>query len=438
MQVWTFVALISFVLASTNEAVKIAYEEADPKLFKLSADNFKSSVATGNWFVFYGAKWCGHCQKLTPEWLKLQEYVKEKKYSVNVAKIECTIDAQLCEKIDGYPYIEKIENGESKGEMDRELNSLISIAKSYEASISRFNKLQEYIDEQIKPDSSINPKGELVFLTDDLFTSMTNKKPWLLVFFAPWEPDTRVRFRGSRQGQALENFALTFVNEPSFSPVKPNEIGDKIKKNEVALFYVYDDEEDLEAVIRASKQVKTKIPFYICPDKKGFKDLKVKGNSLVIVKDGGISQQGDLNDKNKVVEWIMSNRFAMAPVLDADSQEHLIMNAEYLVITVVDPDTAQGKETILHLKKAATAWHEENPTKTKVRFTYIDGIKFSHYTKQVYGISAEELPRFVVTKPHDDLYWDTHESGALYTVSKASYFEALEEVQNNTTDVSRV
>ncbi|KAJ3261162.1 hypothetical protein HK103_006471 [Boothiomyces macroporosus] len=448
MQVW-LLTLISFALATTSDAIKKAYEEADPQLFKLSTSNFKSSVASGNWLVFYGAKWCG-------------EYVKENKYNINIAKVECTVDTTLCEKIDGYPYIEQIENGESKGEVDREIDHLKSIAKSFEASKSGFVKLQEYIDEQTKPDSTVNPKGELLFLTDDLFKSMTNKKPWLLVFFAPWvtiinlvwkickeygvdgyptiffanEPDTRARFKGGRQLANLEDFALSFVNEPSFVPIQASGIPEKIKSNEVALFYVFDDDKDLENVVRVSKQVKTKIPFFICPDKKGFKELKVKGNSMVIVKDGGISQaeySGDLSDIKKVSEWILLNRFAMAPVLDADSQEHLIMQSEYLIITVVDPNSAQGKEAILQLKKTATSWHEENPSETKVRFTYIDGIQFDHYTKQVYGISPDELPRFVVTKPHDDLYWDAHQTGQLYTINKKSYYLALEEARNNLT-----
>ncbi|KAJ3314983.1 hypothetical protein HDV04_004783 [Boothiomyces sp. JEL0838] len=448
-----------------------------------SAKNFIDTSRNSLFFLYPFFNFIGaiimHCQKLTPEWLKLQDYVKENKYNINIAKVECTVDTTLCEKIDGYPYIEQIENGESKGEVDREIDHLKSIAKSFEASKSGFVKLQEYIDEQTRPDSTVNPKGELLFLTDDLFKSMTNKKPWLLhcknlmpvleelaprlknrvnvgkvdctqhgkickeygvdgyptIFFSN-EPDTRARFRGSRQLPTLEEFALSFVNEPSFVPIQASGIPEKIKSNEVALFYVFDDDKDLENVVRVSKQVKTKIPFFICPDKKGFKELKVKGNSLVIVKDGGISQveySGDLSDIKKVSEWVLLNRFAMAPVLDADSQEHLIMQSEYLVITVVDPNSAQGKEAILQLKKTATSWHEENPSETKVRFTYIDGIQFDQYTKQVYGISADELPRFVVTKPHDDLYWDVHQTGQLYTINKKSYYLALEEARNNLT-----
>ena len=68
-----------------------SYEETDPLITHFSAPSFQSDISSGVSFVFYGAKWCRHCQKLTPIWYEFEQMVKVKGgKGGKVGKVECT------------------------------------------------------------------------------------------------------------------------------------------------------------------------------------------------------------------------------------------------------------------------------------------------------------------------------------------------------------
>lgn len=46
-------------------------------------------------FVKFFAPWCGHCQEMAPEWEKLSQLASD---SLIIAEVDCTQQAQLCEK----------------------------------------------------------------------------------------------------------------------------------------------------------------------------------------------------------------------------------------------------------------------------------------------------------------------------------------------------
>ncbi len=55
---------------------------------------------------------CGHCKKLAPDWETLAHELKGK---VNVAKVDCTTNADVCKRFDvkGYPTLLHLSGGKS-------------------------------------------------------------------------------------------------------------------------------------------------------------------------------------------------------------------------------------------------------------------------------------------------------------------------------------
>lgn len=72
----------------------------------LSDADFEESVYKDNspWFVEFYAPWCGHCQRLAPEWAALATTVKGE---VKVAKVDATQNKETAARfgINGYPTI---------------------------------------------------------------------------------------------------------------------------------------------------------------------------------------------------------------------------------------------------------------------------------------------------------------------------------------------
>ena len=71
----------------------------------------------------------------------------------------------------------------------------------------------------------------------------------------------------------------------------------------------------------------------------------------------------------------------------------------------------------------------------KVRFAWLNGLKYASYVKNVYGLQPKDFPRFYITNPSEDSYYDIHTSGKAYEFTKASVFMGLEEVLGNKVSV---
>ncbi|KAG0272411.1 hypothetical protein BGZ95_011851 [Linnemannia exigua] len=82
------------------------------KVVSLTPETYKSRTPFGPWLVEYYAPWCGHCQALAPVWDELAEHLKDK---VNVAKVDCTVNQEICyrQRIRGYPTIKLHQFGET-------------------------------------------------------------------------------------------------------------------------------------------------------------------------------------------------------------------------------------------------------------------------------------------------------------------------------------
>ncbi|KAI7863783.1 hypothetical protein BDF14DRAFT_1841102 [Spinellus fusiger] len=96
------------LLFSTQAALVLGFYDAKDAVVELNSKNFRSQVLETPQLtaVEFYAPWCGHCQKLTPEWKKVASNLKG---LVTVAAINCDEDSnkQICSqyKITGFPTI---------------------------------------------------------------------------------------------------------------------------------------------------------------------------------------------------------------------------------------------------------------------------------------------------------------------------------------------
>ncbi|KAI9025105.1 hypothetical protein CLU79DRAFT_746284 [Phycomyces nitens] len=96
------------LLLSVQATLALGFYDKRDAVVELNANNFRSQVLDTNKLtaVEFYAPWCGHCQKLTPEWKKAANNLKG---LVNVAAVNCDEEANrpVCSQygIQGFPTI---------------------------------------------------------------------------------------------------------------------------------------------------------------------------------------------------------------------------------------------------------------------------------------------------------------------------------------------
>ncbi|KAG0234229.1 hypothetical protein BGW41_001198 [Actinomortierella wolfii] len=82
------------------------------KVVSLDMESYDRRVQFGPWLVEYYAPWCGHCKNLAPIYEEVGKMLKDQ---VNVAKVDCTVNTEICRKnhVRGYPTIRLHQFGES-------------------------------------------------------------------------------------------------------------------------------------------------------------------------------------------------------------------------------------------------------------------------------------------------------------------------------------
>jgi len=82
------------------------------KVIDLDQENHGRRTRFGPWLIEYYAPWCGHCNALAPIYNELAGALTGK---VNVAKIDCTKNEEICSKegVRGYPTIKLHQHDQS-------------------------------------------------------------------------------------------------------------------------------------------------------------------------------------------------------------------------------------------------------------------------------------------------------------------------------------
>ncbi|TYI55192.1 hypothetical protein E1A91_D11G124800v1 [Gossypium mustelinum] len=166
-QVWLALGILAFLLASAW---------ADDVLV-LTEENFEKEVGQdrGALVEFY-APWCGHSQKLAPEYEKLGASFKKAK-SVLIGKVDCDEHKSVCGKygVEGYPTIKWFP----KGSLD---------PKQYEGP-----RTAEPLAEFVNTEGGTNVKiatlpSNVVVLNADNFDEVVldETKNMFVEFYAPW------------------------------------------------------------------------------------------------------------------------------------------------------------------------------------------------------------------------------------------------------------
>lgn len=103
--------------------------------FETDSGDLDNNIKDGTKLVLFYADWCGHCQKVKPEWEKAVAKVNTKN-EVKMIKVNCgegtEQDQEVMKKynVDGYPTIIKFVNGKPtlyRG--DRDADSFADIFK---------------------------------------------------------------------------------------------------------------------------------------------------------------------------------------------------------------------------------------------------------------------------------------------------------------------
>uniref|UniRef100_A0A7S0RA54 protein disulfide-isomerase n=1 Tax=Pyramimonas obovata TaxID=1411642 RepID=A0A7S0RA54_9CHLO len=108
-----------------------AMYDDDDEVVELTKSTFKTEVKDSSefWIVEFYAPWCGHCQKLAPEWIKA---AKELKGVAKVGAVNCDDEQELAQKygIKGFPTIKVFAEGEVKNyEEGRDAEAIVSYVK---------------------------------------------------------------------------------------------------------------------------------------------------------------------------------------------------------------------------------------------------------------------------------------------------------------------
>lgn len=184
-----------------------AFYESGSKVVKLTAANFREKVLNGNelWFVEFYAPWCGHCQRLTPEWEKLAGALKG---IINVGAVDMTTDqeAGAAYGIRGFPTIKFFganKNAPEDYQGQRTANDMINFAfdQAKRAANSRlggsgggnqggYNQQQQGSHGNAGGNAGGNNGSDkdVVVLTDANFDDlvMNSDDLWIIEFYAPW------------------------------------------------------------------------------------------------------------------------------------------------------------------------------------------------------------------------------------------------------------
>jgi len=178
MKVFAIILLCIFAICKAEEN---AGEAAPSDVVTLTTPTFEQTK-TGDWLIEFYAPWCGHCKKLAPIW---EELATASKGKFNVAKVDCTVEKDVCTDngVRGYPTVKLFVDGKVHDYQG---------ARTIEAFTSFVEKTKnpaavEEVKEEVKKEAPVqDPTSDVVTLGDATFKDKVKEGDWLIEFYAPW------------------------------------------------------------------------------------------------------------------------------------------------------------------------------------------------------------------------------------------------------------
>ncbi|KAM3931411.1 protein disulfide-isomerase A6 [Leptodactylus fuscus] len=187
--------LLGAAICSLFVAAQCMYSSNDD-VVTLTPENFQREVVNSDsiWLVEFYAPWCGHCQRLSPDWKKAATALKG---VVKLGAVDCdqhkTLGGQY--EIRGYPTIKIFGANKRKPEdyqggrtseaiVDGALQALRSLVKGRLGGGAGGSGGYDSGRQQ----KSTGGKTEVIELTDDNFDKqvLDSDDVWLVEFYAPW------------------------------------------------------------------------------------------------------------------------------------------------------------------------------------------------------------------------------------------------------------
>jgi len=175
-----FFVFVIFVLL----AICTAEDEVASDVVTLTTETFAEQTTSGDWLVEFFAPWCGHCKKLAPTW---EELATKSKGKFNVAKVDCTVEKDLCSEkgIRGYPTVKLFVDGNAhdfSGPRTIEaFTTFVETTKNPGAAVPKQEEKKEAAPVPVQ-----DPTSDVVVLGDATFEEKTKEGDWLVEFYAPW------------------------------------------------------------------------------------------------------------------------------------------------------------------------------------------------------------------------------------------------------------
>ena len=108
-----------------------------------------------------------------------------------------------------------------------------------------------------------------------------------------------------------------------------------------------------------------------------------------------------------------------------------------LLIAMIDPDNTKDKNTLKDLVvvvqehkrkwRSSEAYRNQFNGAEEIRFTWLDGLKFSAYVKSVYGLDPSSFPIYVIASPRDEIYFKSHADGQPYSFTEKSVISGIKD-----------
>ncbi|KAJ1977607.1 hypothetical protein H4R35_002233 [Dimargaris xerosporica] len=385
----------------------------------LTQATFADTIKEGPWFVKFFAPWCVHCQHLAPIWTELSQNMRGK---INIAEVDCMAEAQLCseKEIQGYPtMIFYLEGSHTTYTGDRTVEEL-----------SRF-ALEAFGSQQ----KEVASRHELDAVTADLET-------WFLYLFDE-----------KSDAKLLET----------------------VRKNAMAML--------MQSHLFTSQDLGLLNGSLAFPRAD---TTRATTPSLWVYKDGYMRPyRGLLDDTTAVREWMARERYPLVPEMTTHNAKQFFDKADLVVMTIIDTDLRRVSDTNINAwkltaREAADEFYKiqtgqsalnpaaivDTPPATmananhdatfrkimglstsangdatssggdpeaavhgiirtqKIQFVWLDIAKWDKYLHRVFGMSRTMLPRVLMTRPKDEVYFDSDASHSPLRLSSSQQLVA--------------